>query len=316
MMDTPKSLLHIIQYCAPRSLYVGPAAFYARTGFDLHQLGSLPYTANPHLLITSSPKHNEPKFNRYLQTYLIDTSKFQLGHNEHGVYTPMLRSSASNPWLDAIRRDYSYQIELTLQKNLWWITALPGVRRVFLSGSASLGGATENSDIDLVLDTHWGLAWPVRLWLKLILKLQGRDVYRFKFQLTQLAYKLGLIRTRPNLNLVAKYKSRQGVKIDAGFIGTDFKTFAHKNIPKEPFMIFLHGSRPIHQSIPVPPHKAVVAFVLKVLFWLGTLVLFPLIALWANIYIWTHRSVPYMRICWSTICFYPIRHHVYTQVHE
>lgn len=314
-MNTPSKLLHIITYCGPRGLFISPAQFFNRTGGNLFKVKNFPIVRNPHELITSSPKHNNPDFNHYLFNHVDNLNKFQTSLSLYGISTPVIKSSESNYWLYTIRQDYSFAIELEAQKNIWWFKSIPGVKNLFLSGSASLGGATKNSDIDIIFEVYPMTAWLARFWIKAIFKMQGRDVFKLSFQFYKLLHILKLINKDELDKKISDYKQRKGVKMDAGLFTTNWLKFAKDNIPKEPFMIFLHGSRIIELTVPIPFHKKIVSIFLKIVLTLTSIPSYPFVVVWALVYIVSHKNVPHIHIGWNNVCFYPIRHAPFKKVH-
>ena len=312
--------LTLVKETIPREIFWTYPALYLHSGCLPSTLSQDPalltcYSVNPQTLILASPKHNHPVFNRYLLAYQLDASKFDLYLSPYGLSGQNYRSFHANFRLAAARREESYRLQYKALRSALWIKYIPGVKKIYLTGSSVLAAARPTSDADLIIEAwpHW--VWVVRFWVKVFLKLRAQDVFRLRFQILR-----WLNPTRHNLE-VARYKNRLGYKLDIGLVTVSWPDFRDKYLPKAPYTLFFYEAEELHVTTGIcgysPQSSIVKGFwrgLHKILFLLS-LLLYPVIWLWARAYIYLHRNSPRFIVTWDDLCFYPLYPIIHGKLH-
>jgi predicted nucleotidyltransferase len=291
--------------CAPRRLFMTPAMIH-KLGGGLYSEITVPSNVeNPHLLIINSPKHNNHEFNMYLARKKAGT-QFSLSQSISGTSGEQLHSAHSNFWLYSIRNDGWYWQHMYLQRHLWWIKSIPGVRKVYITGSTSAYTAKTNSDVDLIIEASPNMVWIVRFWSKLLLKAIGSDVYQLRFQLLKLLVKIGLFSEASLNEKILNYKQRTQPKIDIGLISCDYMGFKKRYFPQEWYTYWLETTEEVLEiKISNSFHKSKKLSVLVSLSVLSIAIYIP-VSLLGVLYMMLNAKSSKFKVVWNHVCFYPL----------
>jgi hypothetical protein len=275
---------------------------------------------NPHELIVKNPKHNNSEFNKYLDKNLLREGRYTLSQSIYGVGTSYNQSAHSNFWLYSQHCDSWFENHYLVFDELRFLKCIPGVKNVYFTGSNVLLISNKQSDIDLIIETSPNFTWLVRFWVKLLLKIQGKDVYRFWFQTQKILNRIGF-----NFDVsknTLEYKKRPGIKVDCGLITSNFFEFKEKYIPNEQYTITLraskilglNGENTLNKYIPFNFWKSFILICFKTVLYILSFFIYPIITFFAYLYIVIHKNQSQFIVNWNNICFYPLEPIVHQKI--
>ena len=194
---------------------------------------------DPFWSFTQSAKNYTPSFSNLLDLY-SNTDVFKLESSNYGLTNRFLSSQTLPDEYSMIVNNSWYWKQKKIHKLSSFIKLIPGIQSLYVISSTSVGVATNNSDIDLVIRCNNYMSPVVRLWLKLFLKLFGIDVHSFYLEISVFiwkafsfilnlslmskikskalnrAKKIIFIQLENKKKRIFNYKNRSGLKIDAG----------------------------------------------------------------------------------------------------
>jgi len=174
---------------------------------------------DPLWLYTQSAKNYSFDLEILLKNY-SQSAKFVLDKNFYGISTKFNTSKLKGVWANYLANKEWYFRQKKIAKLSSWIESIPGITNIYLVGSSALELAQKNSDIDLAIQCRKGFCLPVRLYVKVLLKIFNVDVHSFSLGLWG-SYKKKVDPSYENL-AIRNFKNRSGLKIDAGLFFEDF----------------------------------------------------------------------------------------------
>lgn len=199
--------------------------------FLLHQTIAKQPIPDPFWYYTQSAKNythwsDNQVFSKYTQPDLWTSVSHPLG-----LHTGISALGTHPLWATYVTDSDWYWQQRALSRLCDYLYQIPGVREIYLSGSVQLEVSSSVSDMDIIIRCYPGWVLPVRLFTKLLLKISGSDVHLFTAEvgrfLTQILSFTGLSWVDFGLsffqNKLWSYKSRPGIKVDAGIFFEEFQ---------------------------------------------------------------------------------------------
>lgn len=118
--------------------------------------------------------YNQGKDGLIYQNY-TDQSFFQTYLDEYGASNRLIDLFTFPRWAHLIKNDNWFWKQKRAYRLMYWIKALPGVKRVYVCGSSTLEIANSESDLDLAILTYPGQLFLARFWAKTTFKILGLD---------------------------------------------------------------------------------------------------------------------------------------------
>jgi hypothetical protein len=269
-----------------------------------------------YLLSQSAKNYSSELLTTVIENY--DKPKlFLLGLDNYGIATS-LNQALKQPIWASHQQNYNWlELSLKLESRLPWLGHIPGVKSICLVGSIPMHIATDNSDIDLIIQCNPYLVLMVRLWVKILLKFWGVDVFSFWLGLKLFRQKSLHKYNSEVLKQIRSYKQRAGVKIDVGlFYETESQLEAYYG--RDIRQIWLW------KGLQVWPSKSVTSFDLSAkilnnkfyffqkIFWLVlsglSVFVYPLSLLQLPFYNLKNGKNPNRPVKFNFVSFYPLYH--------
>jgi predicted nucleotidyltransferase len=202
----------------------------------------------------SGKNQNRQWIDKILQ-YYTNPEVFALQPNTYGLSTRLGQATNNPIWFNLIKQNDWFWKQKQALKLAAKLKCLPGIKAIYLVGSTSLHISGPNSDIDLAVVTRPQVVLPVRMLLKIWLKLLGLDVFPFHLGLYLQLLKLGRgLGFGPNKFYETKigqveeqiwqFKQAKVLKLDLGII-TDRPNLLAEKIGQEPRLLSLWGAKRI-----------------------------------------------------------------------
>lgn len=312
------TLNELLIECAPRNIFLRPAQIKDIFDINVSDMPHLSLNKDPSLLHINSPKHNTAQFNKYLLQNYTRGEIFSPVKSLYGVSSCLRGSTHSNYWLHCQQNDVWYWNQYKALKISQILKTVPGIKTIRLSGSSSMECSDKYSDIDLIIEAKQGWVWVVRLWSKLFLKLIGQDVYQTRFQLLKLAAKLGIVSSKSVKKSIVEFKKRRRHGIDIGLITINWQTFSQEHISSSPHNVFFRTTKLLYSSARNSEVDLILEYnahglikitqtILSGLLFALSVILYPIIYMWASVYLFLHKNQSEFVVNYNTICFYPLK---------
>ncbi len=314
-MPFSSSLQELLISTSPRGVFLRPSQIKSYFDTDYSDLSPLANDSDPSLLLVNSPKHNYQYSNARLLRDYTSLASFDSVSSIYGMSGSTNQSAHSNYWLYSQCRDGWYWNQLKALKLAKRLGFVPGISKIFLTGSSSIEAASQYSDIDLIIETKKGWSWVVRLWLKIWLKISNQDVYKARFQVLKLLSKLKLVSPLDVNQRILNYKNSAQGRVDIGLITENWSRFQGEFIQKSPHTVFFRTTKLLYSAddqveltLDQDLHiwESSLFKILKIVLYLISIIIYPFVIVWAAIYINIHKNNPKFVISLSDICFYPL----------
>jgi hypothetical protein len=146
-------------------------------------LTDLKLAVNPDFTFVSLQKNQTLEFKQKIEKYWSYPELWELKIDADGVYQRIAKINTEPNWVAIAKENISFDKLYHISPIINNIRYLPFVKTINLAFSVALEQANTTSDIDLILQTSsiFGLPTVVvgRFWIKLYLKLIGRDTHPF-----------------------------------------------------------------------------------------------------------------------------------------
>ena len=146
------------------------------------------------------------------QAYL-DQSFFALKPDSWGIGNRLINLANQPVWATYVVNNNWFWKQLKAIDSTNWLTALPGVKKVYVCGSSILEISHPNSDIDLAIECYKHQVLLARFWVKIALKLTDSDTHSLCEAWQQLLFKFGLVSQSTIAQIDQKIKPN---KLDCG----------------------------------------------------------------------------------------------------
>jgi hypothetical protein len=309
----------------PRGLVISPVRGLFYTGvLPSGWAGELPESAPDPLrvLVGVNHKNYTPLAGKMLLNY-GESENFEVIGDEFGLGIRGVNRLNKPDWAGYVQNNQWYLNQVRATKISNWLRYIPGVKAIFLTGSSSLELAGVNSDLDFMLQVSPGFAWITRIWAKVILKLLGLDVHDFGgeigLQKVRLFRKIGLIgeleaeaETLYYTQQIWQKKQNKGL-VDIGLIFEKIESI-EANFPKTTRFYYIWSSLQTFgvevdyfggQARYIADSNLVLSL-LRAIFNLISLVLYPLFYAIYLLYKLKNGKSPHFIIQPDLICYFPV----------
>ncbi|NJS41271.1 hypothetical protein HC766_02715 [Candidatus Gracilibacteria bacterium] len=217
----------------PRSIFFSYVQIFLLNGLTPNQLlknlsATKPHKVDPLFLLTQTYKNYQLPLDKLIN--LFSYSEYQdIISNNYGVVSKHTFVGKNPIWAHYSNNKNWYHKQIAIFQKLQLIYyIIPGIKNIYLTASTTVEISGNQRDLDIIIHTNKHFVWPVRLLVKLLIKIQGQDVHSFLGELglliSQLLDKFKIFRqfsskiAKKSTQKIFVHKNREGFKIDIGLI--------------------------------------------------------------------------------------------------
>ena len=138
---------------------------------------------NPDFIYTSLQKNQTQTFKEKIEKYWQNLKAWEVTVSTEGAYQRIAHIDTLPHWASIAKENISFDKLYDISPIIQNLKYLPFVKKINLAFSVALEQANHQSDVDLIIQTSNIFGLPtvaiVRFWIKLYLKLIGRDTHPF-----------------------------------------------------------------------------------------------------------------------------------------